>query len=311
MKIFALLITITACLLSFSAQASSQNELSLSQWKDLPIIYEGRLKPIDSVSVILLEKISGKKNIRGLSANEWLVEALFDPSKAMERDIFYVADITAINTKENPTRYINYMVLATIINQSAPEISQLLDVNEAQWSQDQAQFMTLYQNYILFTQLLRSMTSVLPLPMDLGADNNYATYLDLKRDQESIDQTVKQIIKDKGMDPTSYTKDELSQSAASFQLNVIEQAGLNNVLLRVIPTRLNGQDGANTINWVSPWDMLLNGKGTPEAGAYLSHWKDMAAAYQEQNKKNWNTAVNNAQVYIRKNAGELGKNHSI
>ncbi|NCO03952.1 MAG: cytochrome c biogenesis protein CcsA [Alphaproteobacteria bacterium] len=276
-------------------QAKEDKALSLSHWSSLPILYEGRLKPIDSFSSILLEKISGRRSIDGLNANRWLLETIFDPARAMERPIFYVAAIKNIQGIDEKTRFINYLELATIVDSKSAQIRQLLDTDEQNWSQDQEQFMTLYQSYILFTQLLRSLTAILPLPIDLDNENTSMTYLDLKKNQQDNDLAVKNIIDKKGMDPATYSPEELKQSAASFQLDVIEQAGINNVLFRIIPTQLND----NWVEWVSPWDMLLNGKGTPKSGAYLSHWTDMARAYQNKDQDLWRQSVQAAHNDIK------------
>lgn len=276
------------------SQAQEKVTLKSANWSALPILYEGRLKPIDSVADILLEKISGRHSINGMSANTWLKQSLFDPAQAMEQNIFYIAPIKSLNNEFKKARFINYRQLVDVVDNRGEQIRQLLNTDEQNWSQDQELFMALYQSYILYTQLLRSMTAVLPLPINLGEDSVTTTYLDLKKNQETNDSAIKKIIAEKGIDPSAYSPEELKQSAASFQLNVIEQAGNNNVLFRVIPSRLSG----DTIEWVSPWDMLLNGKGTPQSGQYLSYWGDMARAFQTNDKALWNTAITNAKEHI-------------
>ncbi len=197
------LILLTLCL-SFSS-AFAQEKLDLSEWSTLPVLHEGRLKPLDSFSKIYLETFSNKQKIDGLSANEWLAQTIFTPDVSLKHPIHF----SRFHNEKG--KYYTYEQIAKIVAEQDAAIQALLDIPQDQQTPEQKELMRLYENFILHTQLLRSFTALLPL--DLENNNTLKSFLDYK-DYE----TTKNI---------------------QQKLNILRQASANNVLLRIIPDREN------------------------------------------------------------------------
>lgn len=250
-----------------------------SEWKEIPIVHDGRIKPIDSFSRIMLKTFSGKEKVDGLDSAEWVQEVLFNPAEAMVRPVFKTQSPDVLDLQKRKSKLYSYEEIAQRIQTKRETIQQLIETDEQSWTGKQHELMRLYQNFILYTQLLRSLTAILPLPFDapknIKGDQSLDTYLDLKTVEQKITAKTKSIIARKGTNPEKYSDEELQIADLSFQLRVIEEGGANNTLFKIIP------DGENLKNvaWHSPWEIVLEGHGSPQKAEYLNLWKDMAQAY--------------------------------
>lgn len=75
------ILVILACLLSTGAHAKGQ-------FSDIPVLFDGRVQPMDSFARTQLKFFSGKETLDTLSATEWLIETLLSPQTAIKREIF-------------------------------------------------------------------------------------------------------------------------------------------------------------------------------------------------------------------------------
>lgn len=303
MKIFLL----TLCLFLFPQVSHAKdihkeeiNNSYLSQWSEIPIAHEGRIKPLDSFARIILKQISGHEFINNLSAKKWLAEVIFDPSSAMEKKIFKVKQPDTFHLPKRKNKLYSYIEISSAIDKNKEIIAKLLKADKQDLLPEQHEMIRVFENYILMTQTLRSLTSILPLPFKIpteikSSSKEITNYLDLKSEEENINNKVKKIIKQKGTNPTAYNTKELQIADISFQLRVIEEGGKNNNLLKIIPENING-----STEWISPWEAILNGKGSPQSAKYLKDWQQMAIAYQNKNNEKFYTAIKNAKTYAPK-----------
>lgn len=283
---------IIATLPSVSFAQNNNLKIDLSEWSTLPIAHEGRIKPLDSFARIILEKVSGRESIKGLSASEWLAETVFDPAHAMDRRIFRVMQANVLGLEKRKDKLYSYVEIATAIDQNNKVISQLIEADEADWTPDQQELMHVFQNYILVTQILRALTPLLPLPFEIpttlhDTPQNVTDYLLLKKLEETLTTKAKQTIKRKGTDLTKYTDEELQIADLSFQLRTIEEGGKNNVLFKIYPEDPNNKYA----NWLSPWEIILSGQGSPQSAEFLGKWQKMAIAYMTHKQSVLDKAV--------------------
>lgn len=144
------------CLFIFSTPASAEENLNFFGWSMLPVLHDGRVKPVDSFARIHLKIFSGKEKINGMDATEWLAESVFAPDKAAEKPIFKT------HTQE---KHLNYKELSSLVQEKEKTIQQLLQTPEKEWAKDQQELMRLYFNFMLYGQILGSI-------IETGADNN-------------------------------------------------------------------------------------------------------------------------------------------
>ncbi len=244
-KIFLLFL----CFFLYATPAKSAKTMDLSAWNSLPVLHEGRMKPLDSFARLYLKTFLDKNKIDNLNAQEWLAETIFTPDIAVNRAVHFS------RYKNLKGAYYNYQELGGIIFEEQEAIKKLIKIPINQQTAEQQELVRLHENFILHSQLLRSMTALLPL--DLKGDGtikNYLYYL---------------------------AKDNID--AIQEKLSIIEKGGANNVLLRIIPTA----EGAPPENWRSPWEAITDQANTP----YVQALEQIATAYVAGNQEIFNQKI--------------------
>ncbi len=242
----------------------------------IPIQHEGRIKPIDTFARALLNNISGRDALGGMDADTWLAETLFDPAQALQRPIFRILRPETLNLPARDKKYYSYAELAPALQNRSETIQKLLETDEKEWSEDQRELIRLHEASILYTQLLRSFSFLLPLnitPPDFLkiTEEKPFTLKDYALYQKRINERLQKIIRAKGDDPEKYTHEEKHIAEFAFQMRILEQAGENNILFRVISQK----EGV----WKSAWEEQDN--------PAIDLWKSMAFAYLQQDKELW------------------------
>lgn len=241
---------------AFAQNQSEYKTPNLSDWKTLPVLHEGRIKPLDSFARIYLKTFLHAPRLKDYSASEWLAQAIFTPERAIQHDLFQSRD------ERGRAVYFSYGALAEYIQANSDKIEVLAEQNVADLSSDQRELMALYENFILHTQILRSTT----------------LFLTPEKDQDALIERLKKIIAKKGHDLDLYTPEEKEIAAQSYTFQLLNDNAKHNVLLRVIP---NKQD------WISPWEAKRNNVSTN----ILRAWKDMAQAYRSGDQEKWDSAI--------------------
>lgn len=263
----------------------AQEKVDLSKFSTLPILHEGRIKPLDSFADVMLKKFSGKDNIDGQSSSEWLAETLFDPASAVEKPVFKIFDAKQYNLNKNKNNLYSYIDLSKVIENKKSIIGELINTPPEQWIEQQKALMDLHENYILMTQILRSLTLLLPINInDQNIDKNYLSY---QEERDDLNQKVKNIIRKKGTNLDQYSKKEILLSETSYHLNVLEQASVKNIFLRIIPTNWNKIDST----WQTPWATIKKEEKSSKTLKYINSWESMALAYRAQNSRDFKLAA--------------------
>ncbi len=265
-----------------SLPVNATEKLDISGFESLPILHEGRIKPLDSFARIMLKTFSGRENINNKNASEWLTESIFDPATAAEKPLFKIFKAKSYGLTENKNNLYSYLNVSETIQNKENTIKSLLETPEKNWTAEQQTLMKLYENFILYTQILRSLTLLLPLDIN----DQGKTFLDYQEIQKSIDTKVKKIIRRKGTNLKKYTTKEKELAALSYQLRLLEDGGKNNVLFRIIPDE-----------WQSPWAFIQQDSKETKPAEYIDVWKDLARAYHENDKNLWAKTTRKAQTY--------------
>jgi hypothetical protein len=85
---------LTFFLLVFTSIPALAESLPMQSFARIPVQHEGRIKPLDTFARVTLLGFSGKDHLKGMSANDWIAEALFDPVTSASRPVFSVRDAT-------------------------------------------------------------------------------------------------------------------------------------------------------------------------------------------------------------------------
>ena len=188
------------CILPIKAYAN--DSIHLGKWSTLPILYDGRVQPLDSFSNVLLKKIYGSKNVDGMDANQWLALTVFQPESAALLPVFKIVNPEKFGAQDIKKEY-SYAEITNLLEKNKDNIDNLLKTNSNKWTADDKALVMLYENAIKYAELLRSLTGLLPLNIDSASQKNYFQL----RDENSFP-----------------------------ALKIIEAGGQNNNFFRIIPT---------------------------------------------------------------------------
>jgi len=262
--------------------AQAQDTFDYSAFRTLPVLHDGRVKPLDSFARIYLEKFSGQESLDGKPATSWLAKTLFDPAAAASRPVFKIRRTEFLDLPASERNMYSYEQLSAALSEKKDVLQQLLNTPEKDWSDDQRALMELHEYSILYLQLLRSLSAVLPLTVTVPEslvqtwpleEKGSYSFLDIAPYKDDLDKRIQTIVSRKGESPELYTDLEQQIVSLGFHLDLLERSARQNALFRIIPA--NGSE-----EWLSPWAYLNRNNSKAVKTDYLRLWQEMAGAYR-------------------------------
>ncbi len=264
----------------------------------LPVLHEGRVKPLDSFARWQLLAVYGAPTLPDRDAAAWLADVLFRPATAVEEKIFVVHERDALHLLALPERRPRYYSFSEV---AAGLLAQQQMI--AGWSGGDRKSLTpvarevlrLYRAADDFRQLTGALALLLPVSLELPAAARArmgvgaaapVTYLDLLKIKPVLMQELAATLAAKQERLERYTPEELDAAKLAYQLKLIESVGANNNLFRVIPPLWEGRE-----EWLAPWALLQQGSGAPAGLALFRAWQDAAAAWRRQDDTAWRQAA--------------------
>jgi ABC-type transport system involved in cytochrome c biogenesis permease subunit len=267
----------------------------LSNFKKIPVLDNGRLKPLDTFARSLLTQFSGKDHYEKQEASVWLASLFFDPDSTLNDRIFLINDPDIAQalgiTPRSDRRYTPgqlqqaYKVFANLQEAASkiPEKERSLAENE---------IMRVFDNINLYADLSRSFIFAYPqtdftitssatkTKLGLPADKDQFSFLDIALKAGEISDATKSF-SDKS--PSAYTPDEaeLAQTTANLFRWSQDYKGLP---FTVIPS---GEDE----KWLSCWDAISSDFSNGSTRQLIVLWGNMAQNYAQGNDIAFNMAV--------------------
>lgn len=244
-----LLLWLLAALLLLAVPARAGNPFDYTVFQKLPVVHEGRLKPMGRMAQLLLKDISNL-HVSIDEATPWLVELLFDPQSADEPPIFYVPQGTLPYVLGLPERAESYYSFTELNDAFMAHKSLILGLREQasrKLSAEQQALLALYARVTYYEQLKGAMTLLLPLKA--APDKNFTNLYPRKKTPVVL---------------------------------MLLSSGKNNQSLRILP-----EQTPLGVQWQSPWENFLQqeklspllGEWQKAASAYIRHDTD---AWREQ-----------------------------
>ncbi|HOO50440.1 MAG TPA: cytochrome c biogenesis protein CcsA [Alphaproteobacteria bacterium] len=273
------------------AQEQKISPLSIEKFKALPIMHEGRLKPIETFAQAELVRFSGKQSFEHQDATTWLAHTVFDPATASNDRIFKIENSEIrhlMGLEERKKPLYAFTELTKGLQKTFPTVEQLINVPKQNLSSEQTALLTLHENALEYTQLLRSLSLLLPLNVDLPdqykeeINPETVNYLVLKKHAIDIEDSIRNIIDTKGNNPETYSEKEQRIAILGLQIRTIESAAEGNSLFRVIPSPINDGD------YLAPWELIQSGQATWESSPVIKEWELLAQSWRETDTTTWN-----------------------
>ncbi|PCI99492.1 MAG: hypothetical protein COB14_06340 [Alphaproteobacteria bacterium] len=299
---FFILLSALYLFFTIPAQAQDQDivQLDTSYIARLPILHEGRIKPLDSFARIQLRTFSGKES----GALAWLIETLFDPVRAETRPVLKIINpeiLTILHLERRKNKLYSYKEISEVLRTKQKMILSIVGADEADWSVQQRELITLQKNAISLQNLLGSLTLILPLsttlPDSLPAPfkpytRRTLSFIETLELQDILQATLKDIIAEKDHNIETYTPAEQALAHLSFTLSLLQETRRNSDVFKVIPTDNGG--------WLSPWESLSASENTQ-----LKYWQDLSAAYYGSDMKTWDDTARNLYIHVTSNTAQI------
>ena len=273
-------------LLLFTYPAYAQG-MDMQAIGKIPVLHEGRIKPLDSFARAQLKALSGREK----NAVPWLIETLFDPARGEKRPVLKVINPeirTLLHLEKRKSRLYSYMEITRALRSRQDMILDILKEPEENWSRQQRDLVMLQQNITTLQQLLGSLAMVVPLSVNLP-DGDAVTYMRSLALQDSIKKRLQDIVAEKGGNIDLYTPAEQSLAHMSFTVNLLRKTNRNNTLLKIIP--------APSGNWQSPWEAVLAGEKVDA----LSFLEKLGQAWHAGDAAAWRAAADGLYTATRSN----------
>ena len=270
-----LLLLLVIC--SMAPPAIAQDNLNFDTFEQLPILDKGRIKPLGAFAKARLKDFHGQDQ----NASQWLAETIFNPSQALEAKIFVIKDddLKARLQLQKEKDYFNLQDLQEGLKATREDVLPLLQTDQNALTKQQKDLLKIHEDVISYNELLRSFSLILPI-------NDNQTFIDLMPEIQKITRDLENIVATKGNDFSNYSEGEQNTAITGFQLQQIREGGTRNDDLKIIPVRLD-----DTLSWVAPWQIVNEGKGSPQTTELLNQWTQIANAYRSNDVNQWNEAL--------------------
>jgi len=280
----------------FYGIAFAQPEIKdFSNFKRIPVLDSGRLKPLDTFARSLLTQFSGKDHYERQEASAWLASLFFDPDSTLNDKIFLInnPDIAVALgiTPQQDRRYTpaqlrqSYSLLAQLQQAAAkiPEKERSLAENE---------IMRVFDNINLYADLSRSFIFAYPQSdftilsqatkskLGLPLNQSQFSYVDLALKSDELGEAAKSIV---NKIPSSYTPDEAELAQTTGNLFRWSQ-DYKDLPFSVIPSEQDER-------WLSPWDALTTDFSNESTRQLITLWSNMAQSYTQGNELAFNMAA--------------------
>tara|TARA_Y100000780_G_scaffold228683_1_gene247039 strand:- start:2440 stop:5322 length:2883 start_codon:yes stop_codon:yes gene_type:complete len=264
------------------AMATESQPLALDEFKTLPILHEGRIKPIESFTEVTLKPLGVE------DPNQALAELVLAPATAAIKPYILVKSKAVINalelTTKEPSRY-SFAELQKAFAQKRALVEPLISAKPEARTPAQQSLVELYEHTQTLAQLLSSLTVLMPLDVRLDdlppQPDAYYSYAQWQPHRAVIQQRIEQVVKQKGGAVQDYSMNEQALAFLSFTLTRLEAEGKHATLFKVVPTV---QEDAPL---ASPWDVVNQALGTPQTAEHFGAWQTLARAYNDHNPQLW------------------------
>lgn len=274
-----------------TADELTPTKLDYDNFRKIPVLHDGRIKPLDSLARIELRQLSGKDRYEGLDAIIWFARTMFSPAEASRDMVFKIENQSTRHSLGLPDRaqpYYSFVELSAGLKNTFPLVEQLINQEQSVLSADQKALLRIHEDALEYTQIMRSFSLLLPLNVSIppqyikdlkpvGAVN----YLALKKIEPQIQSDLKSIISRKGDDLKKYNNHEQKLAMIGWQIKMMEEAAQGNQVMRVI------RSSTASNHFVAPWEIVNDGSGGPDTAQQLQDWQVLAHAFSMQSKEAW------------------------
>ena len=271
-----------------------------SNFKKIPVLDNGRLKPLDTYARSVLTQFSGKDHYERQEASAWLAAFFFNPESTSNQKVFLINNpelAIALGIHPEDHRRYSFEQMRKSYSQLAALYEAAQKITEKERSLVEGEIIRVYDNVNLYAELAASFTFTFPqkdftirsktIKANLGLDQNRNqwSFIELALKATPMEKLIRNLENEA---PSQLTPDEMELIQVASNL-FRWSSNYKDLPLSVIPSSSNG-------GWLSPWDALRSDFKTQQTRQLLMLWNTMAASYLQSNEGEFAAA---AQSYMQ------------
>ncbi len=274
-----------------------------SNFKKIPVLDNGRLKPLDTFARSLLTQFSGQDHYEKQEASVWLASLFFNPASVSNDKIFLINNpdvaVALGITPQQDRRY-----TPSQLQQSYSSLIKLQEaaskIPDKERSLAENEIMRVFDNISLYADLAHSFTFAYPqsdftiisratkTQLGLPLSQNQFSFIDIALKANELSKAAKSL---GNKSPSKYTTDEIELAQVITHFFHWAQ-DYKDLPFTVIPS---GQDE----EWLSPWDALGTDFGDEQSRRLVMLWNNMAISYTQGDDEAFNRTAYTYNHWVR------------
>jgi ABC-type transport system involved in cytochrome c biogenesis permease subunit len=258
---------------------------SLHIFQHVPILENGRLKPLDTYARNILLRFSGKQSFQKEKAIAWLARLLFSPGETQNDKIFLINNpeiATTLGIKEDKHRRYSFAEIQPTFKKLSELYALAQKLNPKDRDIVENEIIRVYENVKLYSGLSTVFSFAFPHPDFTLNDSDIATQLGLS---DSVTQFsfLDMVLRAQKLHSITAPLENISQDSwtpgqtelVSIVAHLFDWThSYHDLPLTIIPSYIK-DDAA----WYSPWDALPDGIQMQEGRDELTYLGTIMAAY--------------------------------
>lgn len=243
----------------------------------VPVLHEGRIKPLDTFARVHLLSVYGKRSLPEMSALDWLVELMRDRETAFARPVFNLRNpdlVGHLGLEWREKHLYSFNEISAPLQKQEKSIGLLHQKQKEELTPVQRQLVDLYTASLSYLELAQSFSLVLPQfeitdpalasALKLEAGRHY-NYMEMQTARPILENKIEKL-RNKEPDLLNEKEWELARLGFSLERAAREEGS---EILRLFPPQWHGGEG----EWLSPWQSVRRGDGSPATADYLGLWR--------------------------------------
>lgn len=285
-------------LLFISPQLEASDSFKLLTLSQIPILSNGRIKPLDTYARINLSRFHNKDSLGKTSAIEWFTEVIFDPTTAGEKKIFRIVNLDvlgALEIAQLPGNNYSAMELINTLQKHNSLIEAISNTAPEAQTPAQKQIIDLYTNIQLYIEISRSFSMIfnnfeiqdVALAKKLNLKNRQKiSYQQILKEEDALKKELNDFIKQGRLqNPTPADRPLLE---ILNYIDFIRQDAHSNELKIFPPPAISNDKEMPPAEWLSPWKVHLSNPSADSRAESFRLWQALYEAYHAQDVKNFN-----------------------
>ncbi len=286
------------------------NLSSLSSFRKIPVLQDGRIKPLDTYAQNVLLQLSGKRTFDKKPAIIWLSKIIFEPETTHDDKIFLINNpetVQALKLQEQPARRYSFSQLESSYHQLATLAQKASQIEDKKRSLVDNELMHTYGNVEFYLSLVHSMQFAIAhsdfhisnaqtlKTLGLGSEEKDFSFLDVALAADRIEPMTESFERKNPQSWNPFEKDVFRILSNLYQWSMIYQ----NMPLEIMAP-LNPEHEM----WLGPWDAIRLGFKNAAIRGELATLKEMTAAYREGRANDFELASKSFLKSIFERAGQ-------